>query len=187
VAETPHLEIVQIVAGPIETNLFLVIEKASKKTMLIDGPPDSLDPAMAEIDRRGLEPEMIVITHGHWDHIGDADALRLLLELGAAANATTSDGTPALTDAAVTGQVECVEALLTHGARPRQRDGDGATALIAAVRPVNPAVESLLAGDTRTEAGPARTGSRAHPAGRELPRSGDAAPAARGADRRHPV
>lgn len=75
-AETPHLEIVQIVAGPIETNLFLVIEKASNKTMLIDGPPDSLDPAMAEIDRRGLEPELIVITHGHWDHIGDADALR---------------------------------------------------------------------------------------------------------------
>ncbi len=75
-SETPHLEIVQIVAGPIETNLFLVVEKASRKTMLIDGPPDSFDATVSEINDRGLQPELIVITHGHWDHIADADALR---------------------------------------------------------------------------------------------------------------
>ncbi len=76
VAETPHLEIVQIVAGPIETNLFLVIEKVSKKTMIVDGPPDSLDKTDAEVSGRAIVPEMVFVTHGHWDHIGDADALR---------------------------------------------------------------------------------------------------------------
>jgi len=76
VAETPHLEIIQIVAGPIETNLFLVIEKASNHVMIVDGPPDSFDAAVREIESRDLTPEMILITHGHWDHIGDADALR---------------------------------------------------------------------------------------------------------------
>jgi hydroxyacylglutathione hydrolase len=76
VAETPHLEIVQIIAGPIETNLFLVIEKASGKTMLIDGPPESFEATVSEVSSRNLEPELIVITHGHWDHIADADALR---------------------------------------------------------------------------------------------------------------
>ena len=75
-AETPHLEIIQIVAGPIETNLFLVIEKASNHVMIVDGPPDSFDAAVREIESRDLTPEMILITHGHWDHIGDADALR---------------------------------------------------------------------------------------------------------------
>lgn len=75
-AETPHLEIIQIVAGPIETNLFLVIEKASKHVMIVDGPPDSFDAAVREIESRDLTPEMILVTHGHWDHIGDADALR---------------------------------------------------------------------------------------------------------------
>ena len=75
-AETPNLEIIQIVAGPIQTNLFLVIEKSSKKTLLIDGPPESLDMAVQTIAERGLSPEMVVLTHGHWDHIADADALR---------------------------------------------------------------------------------------------------------------
>ena len=75
-AETPNLEIIQIVAGPIQTNLFLVTEKSSKKTMLIDGPPESLDTAVQVVDQRGLSPEIVVLTHGHWDHIADADALR---------------------------------------------------------------------------------------------------------------
>ncbi len=74
--ETSHLEIVQIVAGPIETNLFLVIEKSSKKTMIVDGPPESFDSTVLEIEERGLTPELILVTHGHWDHIADADALR---------------------------------------------------------------------------------------------------------------
>jgi glyoxylase-like metal-dependent hydrolase (beta-lactamase superfamily II) len=76
VAETSQLEILQIAAGPIETNLFLVVEKASNKTLLIDGPPDSLEAAVEAIASRGLEPELLVVTHGHWDHIADADALR---------------------------------------------------------------------------------------------------------------
>lgn len=75
-AETARLEIVQIPAGPIETNLFLVIEKASGRTMIVDAPPDSLDLAVREIEARSLSPELLVITHGHWDHIVDADALR---------------------------------------------------------------------------------------------------------------
>ena len=75
-AETPKLDIIGIVAGPIETNLFLVIEKASDKTLIIDGPPDSFEATVNAIEERGLEPELLVVTHGHWDHIGDADALR---------------------------------------------------------------------------------------------------------------
>lgn len=76
VAETPNLEIIQIVAGPIETNLFLVVEKASKKALIIDAPPDSFDAVEAEITSRDLQPQALVITHGHWDHIGDAAAIR---------------------------------------------------------------------------------------------------------------
>jgi glyoxylase-like metal-dependent hydrolase (beta-lactamase superfamily II) len=75
-AETARLEIVQIPAGPIETNVFLVIEKSSGKTMIVDAPPESLDAVVREIEAREVSPELLVITHGHWDHIVDADALR---------------------------------------------------------------------------------------------------------------
>ena len=80
-AETPNLDIVQIVAGPIETNLFLVIERSSRKTMIVDGPPESFDATVREIDARDLEPAVLVITHGHWDHIADADALRARFDI----------------------------------------------------------------------------------------------------------
>jgi glyoxylase-like metal-dependent hydrolase (beta-lactamase superfamily II) len=68
--------IVQIPAGPLETNAFLVIERSSGKALIVDAPPASLDLIDAEVTARGAEPVAIVITHTHWDHIGDTAALR---------------------------------------------------------------------------------------------------------------
>lgn len=73
---TEQLEIVQIPAGPLSTNAFLVIERSSGKALIIDAPPDSLDLIDAEVTARGAEPVAIVITHTHWDHIGDTAAFR---------------------------------------------------------------------------------------------------------------
>lgn len=73
---TEQLEIVQIPAGPLATNAFLVIERGPGKALIVDAPPDSLDLIDAEVTARGAEPVAIVITHTHWDHIGDTAALR---------------------------------------------------------------------------------------------------------------
>lgn len=74
--QTQQLEIVQIPAGPLETNAFLVIEKTTRQALIIDAPPASLDLITREVEQRELQPEALIITHGHWDHIGDALAIK---------------------------------------------------------------------------------------------------------------
>lgn len=76
VHETPHLEIVQIPAGPLSTNAFVVIEKSDRQALIIDAPPDSLDKIVAEVEQRQANPIALIITHGHWDHVGDALAVK---------------------------------------------------------------------------------------------------------------
>lgn len=70
-----ELTIVQIPAGPIETNAFVVIEPASQKALIVDAPPDSLSMIRQELERHEATAEALVITHTHWDHIGDAAAV----------------------------------------------------------------------------------------------------------------
>lgn len=44
--------------------------------MIVDAPPDSLETLEAELDRLQAKPQMLVLTHGHWDHIGDAAGVK---------------------------------------------------------------------------------------------------------------
>lgn len=76
-ATTTHtnLEIVQIPAGPIETNAFLVIDQESAAAMIIDAPPDSVDLIESALAERDTTPLLLVVTHTHWDHIVDTDAI----------------------------------------------------------------------------------------------------------------
>lgn len=75
------LEIVTIPAGPIETNAFVVIDGASRKALVIDAPPDVLTMLQQAIAAHNVTPIALVITHAHWDHIGDAAAVREQLNL----------------------------------------------------------------------------------------------------------
>jgi hydroxyacylglutathione hydrolase len=70
------LEIVQIPAGPLMTNAFLVFDPATQETMIVDAPPDSAELIAAEVSARALKPVILLITHGHWDHIEDAANIR---------------------------------------------------------------------------------------------------------------
>jgi glyoxylase-like metal-dependent hydrolase (beta-lactamase superfamily II) len=71
-----RLEIVQIPAGPLATNAFLVVERESGQALIIDAPPDSLALIAEQVTARGAQPIALVITHGHWDHIADTAAVR---------------------------------------------------------------------------------------------------------------
>ena len=70
------LEIVQIPAGPLMTNAFLVVDPSTSETMIVDAPPDSDALIDAEVTARALKPVLLLITHGHWDHIEDTAAVR---------------------------------------------------------------------------------------------------------------
>jgi hydroxyacylglutathione hydrolase len=70
------LDIVQIPAGPLMTNAFLVIDSESLEAMIVDAPPESAALIDAEVASRKLKPVMLLITHGHWDHIEDTAPVR---------------------------------------------------------------------------------------------------------------
>jgi hydroxyacylglutathione hydrolase len=70
------LDILTFPSGPIETNAYLVVELETNKAMLIDAPSDVAGPVLRTLEDRHLTLETIVITHGHWDHIGDTAILK---------------------------------------------------------------------------------------------------------------
>jgi glyoxylase-like metal-dependent hydrolase (beta-lactamase superfamily II) len=75
------LTITRIPAGPIETNAYLVVENASKAALIIDAPPESLSLIQAAVAEQGAKVQSLIITHGHWDHIGDTDAIAKAFEV----------------------------------------------------------------------------------------------------------
>lgn len=63
-------------AGPIETNAYLVIDETSKEALIVDAPIDSVDQLMSAVSGNGVTVGLLYITHAHWDHIGDAAAMK---------------------------------------------------------------------------------------------------------------
>ena len=67
--------------GPLVVNAYIVEEPSSKKAVVVD-PGDDGDALLGELRDRGLSVEKILLTHGHFDHVG---AVRLLREKTGAA------------------------------------------------------------------------------------------------------
>ncbi|HET9014956.1 MAG TPA: MBL fold metallo-hydrolase [Thermomicrobiaceae bacterium] len=71
------MEITTIPAGPIQTNAYLVADPETREALVIDAPPDALAPVMAAVRAAGYTLREIVLTHHHWDHVVDANALKV--------------------------------------------------------------------------------------------------------------
>ena len=59
-------------SGPIETNAFLVTESSRGEAVLIDAPHGVWDAVSPILEREGCQLIALLLTHGHWDHTGDA-------------------------------------------------------------------------------------------------------------------
>ncbi|GIW03807.1 MAG: MBL fold hydrolase [Thermomicrobiales bacterium] len=70
------LVIESFVGGPIETNAYFVRDEDTGEALVIDAPFDVADRIVAAAATTGARIQAIVITHPHWDHIGDAAALK---------------------------------------------------------------------------------------------------------------
>jgi hydroxyacylglutathione hydrolase len=70
------LTIESFVGGPLETNAFLVTDDASREAIVVDAPMDVTDRIVAATTTAGTRITLIVITHTHWDHVGDAAELK---------------------------------------------------------------------------------------------------------------
>jgi len=53
--------------------IWLLINKKLNKALIID--PGEGSPVIAFLEKNGLKPEAVLITHHHWDHCGGAKEL----------------------------------------------------------------------------------------------------------------
>ena len=58
-----------IPVGEIDTNCYLIGDETAKVCAVVD-PGGSPERVLAMIEKSGLELKMILLTHGHWDHVG---------------------------------------------------------------------------------------------------------------------
>lgn len=59
-------------AGPIETNAFLLTDSSRGEAVLIDAPHEVWDAVKPILESEGCKLVALLLTHGHWDHTGDA-------------------------------------------------------------------------------------------------------------------
>lgn len=64
-----------LVVGPLEENCYIVYDENSKKALIVD-PGAEAEHIIAMIEKESLQPQLIVNTHGHWDHVGAVAELK---------------------------------------------------------------------------------------------------------------
>lgn len=64
-----------VTVGAFEENCYLVVDAASKSAALID-PGDDASRIIAMVERQGVTPDAVWLTHAHLDHIGAVEAVR---------------------------------------------------------------------------------------------------------------
>lgn len=69
-----------ITVGPFAMNAYLLWCDETRAALVID-PGDEIERIVYEIEREGLQPERIVLTHGHLDHVMRASELQEQLRL----------------------------------------------------------------------------------------------------------
>lgn len=70
------MEIITLIVGQLRTNCFLLFDRRSKETLVVD-PADDADYIIRTISDHRLKPKKIVATHGHFDHILAVEEIRL--------------------------------------------------------------------------------------------------------------
>jgi len=74
----PDFKLAILPVTQFEQNCSLLWEEDSKRAMVVD-PGGDADEIMANIEKLGLKVELILLTHGHLDHVGGAMALKDML------------------------------------------------------------------------------------------------------------
>lgn len=64
-----------IVTGLLQTNTYLIVNESGEDAVLID-PAADFDDLIAEIEEKSINLKAILITHGHFDHIGIVDEIK---------------------------------------------------------------------------------------------------------------
>ncbi len=68
------MDIYEVVVGPLKTNCYIVT--SSQNHAVIIDPGFDAEKIVAKIRELGAKPKFILLTHGHFDHIGAVSALK---------------------------------------------------------------------------------------------------------------
>jgi hydroxyacylglutathione hydrolase len=67
--------VLNIEAGPVDTIGYIVADAQSKDAVIIDVPLESSTVMVERIREHDLHVQQIILTHGHFDHVGEVAAL----------------------------------------------------------------------------------------------------------------
>jgi glyoxylase-like metal-dependent hydrolase (beta-lactamase superfamily II) len=67
--------LIRLVVGPLQVNCFILADEKTKEAVVID-PGDDAQEILKIIQDKSLKVKYIVITHGHFDHVGANKALK---------------------------------------------------------------------------------------------------------------
>lgn len=68
--------------GIIKTNCYIIYKETNKKAIIVD-PGENADLVIETMNKLGVSADSIILTHGHYDHIGAVDELRERLNIKA--------------------------------------------------------------------------------------------------------
>ena len=74
------LKVLTIPTAPIEENCYIAYDEESKEALVID-PGNEGEKIFSLLKGEDLKVQAILLTHGHWDHIGAVEELRRKLEV----------------------------------------------------------------------------------------------------------
>ncbi|GHT52218.1 MBL fold metallo-hydrolase [Endomicrobiia bacterium] len=69
------IEVKTIISGSLDENCYVVYDSKSLNAAIID-PGEDGDKVIVGIKKGGLKPEILINTHGHYDHVISDDAVR---------------------------------------------------------------------------------------------------------------
>lgn len=71
---TEQTEVLRYIVGPVCTNCYLLVNHKTGELLVVD-PGDQAQLIEKQIEKTGAKPVAILLTHGHFDHAGVAEAL----------------------------------------------------------------------------------------------------------------
>lgn len=74
-----------MVLGEISTNCYLVCNRDTKECVIVD-PADEADVIIKAAEELAMVPRAVLLTHGHYDHIGAAEELKKYFDIKIYAN-----------------------------------------------------------------------------------------------------
>ncbi len=69
------MELLHLVTGPVNTNVWILGDEASREAICVDAATPSVAWMTASLAERGWTLKLVISTHRHWDHIGDNAAV----------------------------------------------------------------------------------------------------------------